>query len=263
MSSSSTPRAASTLWRQFYVFLLAVDLVILFVYLLIVPENVWENMDKRLRAIGSLVAGVLTYLGLDLLLRRRLANSSALFDTWSFRGLLWFLTVILWGAVLPVWSHWLVFSPPQRTPPAIIVGEKSRYVVDTEIKTKDGESLYQLEGLLLRDYEVRVVGVREPVYLSAISILKGTFLRRPIRVQLPCALVLPIVRGALVKYRRFAWEEEEEYGPLPDDGKVFLMPGHYDYVKLETREEEGSNALDMECPQTELQITLERSVQSP
>ena len=123
-----------------------------------------------------------------------------------------------------------------------------------ELNAEAGSRITELDGLLLRSYDLEFAGSKESYYLPAVSILKGTLLHRPIEVQLPCMVQLPIVAGATVSYRRYGEPAEDgkkikdvEYGPLPDDGKIFLMPGHYDYIRIETNTDVGSAALEVKC----------------
>lgn len=242
-------------WHGVFVFLLAADAVVLFIYLLLLPKDNWESLDGRLKAIGALAASIITYFGLKTVLEKRAANAWELIDSTAFRAVLLFITLILWPSILPVWSYRVVFSPPQAFPPTMKVGGKLRHLAYMAQKKQEGEPrMAELDGLLLRSYELEVTGSKEPYFLPAISILKGTFLHRPIEVQLPCVVELPIVPGATVFYRRYGSEAKDgkevkdvEYGALPDDGKIFLMPGHYDYVRIETRAEKGSAALEVKC----------------
>ncbi len=259
--SKSLPKAkaARDKWHGVFVFLLAADAVVLLIYLLLLPNNSWELADGRLRGIGSLVTSVLAYLGLNHWLERRSANAAELIGSSSFRAILLFVTLILWSAVLPVWSYQFVFNPPQTSPPAIEIGGRSRQLMYIAKQTRQGERIAQLDGLLLRNYDYKVAGSREENFLPALSIIKGTFLTRPIEVKLPCTVELPLLPdAATVFYRRYPWDREEIYGSLPGDGKIFLMEGHYDYVRVETKTEIGSSALEVKCPSTNLGIEMQR-----
>lgn len=253
MDTSAPPKKS----RQLFVFLFAADLVVLFIYLLLLPTNLLIVANTRLRLLGALAVSVLAYLGVDKLLRKRFVDIATIFDSYSFRASLLFVSVIMWAAVMPVWSYRFVFTPNQITPPTIEIGGKIRYPVSMEEKTKDGDSIYELDGLLLRNYEYKFAGLPASRFLPAISILKGTFLGRAVRLQLPCTVTLPLITGAKVTYRGFAWQAPQEYGPLPGDGRIFLMPGHYDFVRIETGQEEGSGAVEVTCPETELQISMQ------
>jgi hypothetical protein len=249
-------------WHGVFVFLLAADVVVLFIYLLLLPKDNWESLDGRLKAIGALAASIITYLGLKTVLEKRAANAWELIDSTAFRGVLLFITLILWPSILPVWSYPVVFSPPQASPPEMKIGGKVRRApYMAQKKQQEGEPrTVELDGLLLRNYDLEVEGSKETYFLPAISILKGTLLHRPIEVQLPCTVQLPIVPGATVFYRRYGAEVKDvkeakdgkevkdiNYGPLSDDGKIFLMPGHYDYVRIETTAQAGSAALEVRC----------------
>ncbi len=238
--------------RQVFVFLLAADLIVLLIYLLALPSQQWGALDARVKAIASLVASGLAYFGLDRLLKKRAGNYAAVLDSYWFRTLLVLATPVLWLGTLPVWSPRFVFSPPQANPPDIAFAGKPRQWVNTDKRTSTGEPIYQVDGLLLRNYEYTVAtGRQTSYYLPLISILKGTFFHGPVIIQLPCAVQLPYISGAKVKYRRFQGEADVEYGDLPGDGKIYLMPGHYDYIRIETSDTAGSSSLDLKCPSSE------------
>jgi hypothetical protein len=252
-TAGTDSRSAS---RQIFLFLFAADIIVLIIYLLVLPSGDWESVDSRVRAIGSLVASGLAYFGLDRLMRKRASNYAVVLDSYWFRALLLVATPFLWLGTLPVWSSRFVFNPPQANPPGIIFAGKSRQWVTTDQQTSVGEPVYQIDGLLLRNYEYKLAAGQTSYYLPLIGILKGTFFRQPIIIQLPCAVQLPYVSGAKVRFRRFQGDPVLEYGDLPGDGKIYLPPGHYDYIGLETSLREGSSSLDAKCPISELQVQM-------
>jgi hypothetical protein len=244
--------------RQFFLFLLAADIIALLIHFIFLPNGEWESLNSRIRALASLIASGLAYFGLDRLLTKSASEYAAILDSSWFRALLVLATTVLWLGILPVWSSRFVFSPPQANPPDILFAGKSRQWVNTDRKTSMDEPIYQVDGLLLRNYEYVVATSRQTTYyLPLISILKGAVFHEPIIIQLPCTVQLPIVSGAKVKYRRFQGDTEQDYGDLPGDGKIYLLPGHYDYIKLETPERVGSSSLDSKCPSSELAVEME------
>jgi hypothetical protein len=258
MASSQQPRPgdshSSGASRQVFVFLLAADITVLLIYLLVLPSGQWESVDSRVKAIGSLVASGLAYFGLDQIFKKRADDYAAFMDSAWFRSFLVLVTPVLWLGTLPVWSPRFVFSPPQANPPDIFFAGKSRQWINTDKHTSTGEPIYQVDGLLLRSYEYTVATSQQTsYYLPLISILKGTFFHGPVIIQLPCAVQLPYNAGAnaKVKYRRFQGDKDVNYGPLPGDSKIYLMPGHYDYIGIETSDEEGSSSLDLKCPNSD------------
>jgi hypothetical protein len=238
--------------RQLFVFLIAADVIVLLIYLLVLPSGEWERVDSRVRAIASLVASGLAYFGLDRLLKKRVGDYDAVLGSPWFQALLVLVTPVLWLGTLPVWSPRFVFSPPQANPPDIVFAGKSRQWVNTDKRTSAGDPIFQVDGLLLRSYEYTVAtGRQTSYYLPLISILKGIFFHGPVIIQLPCSVQLPYISNAKVKYRKFQGDKIEDYGSLPGNGKIYLMPGHYDYIGIETNDEEGSSSLDLKCPSSE------------
>jgi len=257
-AKSFRQRASRHKWRGVFVFLLAADAIVLLIYLLLLPKDRWEQLDVRWRAIGQVAASVGTYFGLNKMLQARSAAVWDLIDSSAFRAVLLFITLILWPAILPIWHYELVFEPPPHSPPVMTIGGESMRLHYSG-KTKDGRPIAKREGLLLRSYDFRVEGSQERYSLPAISVLKGTFLNRPEQVDLPCTVQLPIVPDvAKVSYRRYSWESSVDYGDLPGDGKVFLMQGHYDYVRVETTTDVGSAPVEVNCPFTALRVDMRR-----
>jgi hypothetical protein len=243
--------------RQIFLLLLAADVIVLIIYLLVLPSGQWESLDTRVRAIASLIASGLAYFGLDRLMRKGASHYGVVLDYMWFRALLVLVTPFLWLGILPVWSSRFVFSPTQANPPDIIFAGKSRQWVNTDKRTLKNEPIYQVDGLLLRNYEYIVSTSRQTsYYLPLISILKGAFFHQPIIIQLPCAVQLPYVSGAKVTYRKFQGDKEIDYGDLPGDGNIYLLPGHYDYVRVETADRWGSSSLDAKCPLSELDFEM-------
>ncbi len=247
--------------RHFVLFLLGTDLVVLFIYLLLVPSNVWEGLETRLHSIGALVKSVgivagslIGYFGLKSSLRRYLLSLDTVFDQLSFAAMVGLGTLILWGAVLPIWKVELRFSPPQPMPPRVELLSKARPLIERR-DNQTTETTYVLEGLLLRPYELKVEGAREPVNIPLITVLKGTMFRRFLFVQLPCTLeISPIVPEAEVWLKRVGAEKPDDWGAFPDDGRLSVVPGSYEYIRVTNGKREVRQKLVMVCPTTNIEI---------
>lgn len=247
--------------RHFVLFLLGTDLVVLFIYLLLVPSNVWEGLETRLQSMGALVKSVgiaagslIGYFGLKSSLRRYLLSVDTIFDQMYFASLVGIVTLILWGAVLPIWGVQLRFYPPQPMPPRVELLSKARSLIERRDK-QTTETSYVLEGLLLRPYELKVEGAREPVNISLITVLKGSIFSRSLLVQLPCTLeVSPIVPQADVFLKRVGAANEDPLGAFPDDGRLLVMPGTYEYISIKKGKREVRQSFVMKCDTTTIEI---------
>ncbi|HET9305345.1 MAG TPA: hypothetical protein VFO46_04895 [Candidatus Sulfotelmatobacter sp.] len=263
--------------RQFYVFLLAADVVVLFIYFFLVPNDVWESQTTRLRSIGALAGSVLSYLGLNLVFQKYVDKLSFFDEIW-FRGVLWFVTPILWAAVIPLWSVQLAIRPPQTADLEVQImgqstadhskpkqsearskadqtesdaGSEPRYrsceMPASSEATPAREKICVLGGLLLRSYELQVQGAPHPTYLPAASILTNALTRRAFPVQLPCRVeIVPHFTGAKVAIRRRG-DAQEDQRMLPDDGILWLMPGPYDYIRITDADRSASASRDIKC----------------
>lgn len=273
------PHRPKPRFRQFYIFLIAADVVVLFIYFFLVPKDAWENYDARLRSVGSLLVSVIAYLGLNSILQRYVTKAIILDQTW-FRAIVFLITPILWLAILPVWSIHLKITPAQVEQPEVqIVSQSSdrgvaaisRYCElsnpgkpapdepsspvasqaqpDSNSKKPalPGETICAFGQLLLRPYEIKVKGAANSTYLPAPSIFINTFVRHPFTVQLPCRLeVFPVYPNEKI-YARRQGEKEADPVILPDDGVIWLMPGRYEYIRATDGKRNGKKALDMPC----------------
>jgi len=241
--ATQTPRGS-----QLYIFLIAVDVLIVLIYFFLVPSGVWESYDSRLRSIGALIASIGSYIGLRAIVQKYATQTVILGETW-LRILIWLGTMILLGAVLPFWSVRLNFSPTTASPPEITISAKTR------VLTRARDGTYVVGGLLLRTYDVSIDGVRDPIYLPAVSILANKLTGRSFLVQLPCALsIVPAIHGEHVYVKRNGRSEQEDLGTLNDNGILWLMPGRYDYLKITNGSRAAQEAFDMHCPQDRLEI---------
>ena len=249
--------------RHFVLFLLGADFVALFIYLLLVPANAWDVIENRLQAFGALAkslgtvaASVIAYFSLKGVLRKYLRNVDTIFDQVYFASLVGLVTLVIWAAVLPIWKVELQVDPPQPMQPKVEIQGKAQALNELRSKEK-ADKTYILDGLLLRPYEVKIQGAREPLVLPLITVLKGSLFHRPLFVQLPCTLeVSPRMPGAEVSIRRTGDEKETPWGTLPSNGKVQLLPGWYDVVKFKYGNLEGSRQLEMKCPTTQISVSL-------
>lgn len=254
--------------RQLYVFLIAADIVGLFVYFFLVPNDVWESQSTRLRSIGSLVGSVILYFGLKFALKKYFSESAFL-DQVSFRVIAWLCTVALWLAILPIWSVRLAIRPPQpsvtevqvlpQTPPTTSANSK-----DAQSNSAPGyrtcesssqaiaragaeETICALGGLLLRTYEIKVTNAPHATHLPAASIFARTLTRGVFRVQLPCTVeIYPIFPGEQV-FTQQQGEAEKPRGLLPPDGVLWLMPGYYDQIKATDGKRTGMRSGLIDC----------------
>lgn len=250
--------------RELYIFLVAADVAVLFIYFFLVPTDVWESQSTRLRSIGALSGSLLSYLGLKLILQRYVREVVFLDHLW-FRGMVWFVTPVLWASVLPVWTVQLAIKPPQpgQVSVAIVSQSQSRreqsvsQKSESDIRYRSCESLRAggpanetdcvIGGLLLRSYEIQVEGAPRRTYLPAASVLRNTFARRAFAVQLPCRLeVVGPMAGAHVRVRRVGEEQDQDLGSLPDDGVLFLTPGPYK-IKVTQGTHSNEESFEMEC----------------
>ncbi len=249
--------------RHFVLFLLGADFVALFIYLLLVPANAWDVIENRLQAFGALAkslgtvaASVIAYFSLKGVLRKYLLNVDTIFDQVYFASLVGLVSLVIWAAVLPIWKVELQVDPPQPMQPKVEIQGKAQALNELRSKEK-ADKTYILDGLLLRPYEVKIQGAREPLVLPLITVLKGSLFHRPLFVQLPCTLeVSPRMPGAEVSVRRTGDEKEIPWGTLPSNGKVQLLPGWYDVVKFKYGNLEGSRQLEMKCPTTQISVSL-------
>ncbi len=249
--------------RHFALFLLSADFVALFIYLLLVPANAWDVIENRLQAFGALAkslgtvaASVIAYFSLKGVLRKYLLNVDTIFDQVYFASLVGLVSLVIWAAVLPIWKVELQVDPPQPMQPKVEIQGKAQALNELRSKEK-ADKTYILDGLLLRPYEVKIQGAREPLVLPLITVLKGSLFHRPLFVQLPCTLeVSPRMPGAEVSVRRTGDEKEIPWGTLPSNGKVQLLPGWYDVVKFKYGNLEGSRQLEMKCPTTQISVSL-------
>jgi len=247
--------------RHVVLFLIGADVVALFIYLLLVPTDAWEGIETRLQSMGTLVkslgsvaSSVIAYFGLKRSLRTYLLSAATIFDEMYFALLVGMATVVVWAAVLPLWKVELRFYPPQPMPPRVELGEKARTLIETR-SNHSQESSYVLEGLLLRSYDLQIEGAREALNLPLITVLKGSLFSRAVIVQLPCTLeVSPIVPHAEVYLLRVGQKQEEKWGLFPDDGKLKVMPGSYQYIRVTDGKQDVRTSLTMECPVTKLEI---------
>ena len=250
--------------RQFVLFLLGADFVALFIYLLVVPTNVWDIIAIRLQAFGALAksvgtvaASVFTYFGLKGVLRKYLQNVDTIFDQVYFASLVGLVSLIIWAAVLPIWRVEMQVDPPQPMQPKVEIQGKTQALNELRDKEK-AEKIYVLDGLLLRSYEVNIQGARDPLVLPLVTVLKGSLFHLPLFVQLPCTLeVSPRMPGAEVWIRRTGEKgEPQPWGTLPSNGRVQLLPGWYDVVKFKYGNQVGSRQLEMKCPTTQINVSL-------
>jgi len=258
------PESAGRRSREFYTFLLAADVLVLFIYFFLVPNDVWESQSTRLRSIGALAGSVVSYLGLKSILNRYGSGLTFMDHPW-FRGMLWVATPVLWAAVLPVWTVRLAIKPVQngQVSAAIISQNESRGDQSATGRNEpnmryrscesltagspSGETDCVVGGLLLRSYEIQVEGAPRRTYLPAASVLRNTFSRRAFGVQLPCKLeVVGPMAGARVSIQRIGEEKSEDLGSLPDDGILFLTPGPYK-IKVTEGMHTAEESFDMEC----------------
>jgi hypothetical protein len=251
--------------RHFVLFLLGADCVALFIYLLLVPANAWDSIASRLQAFGALAksvgtvaASVIAYFSLKGVLRKYLRNVDTIFDQVYFASLVGLVSLIVWAAVLPIWRVELQVDPPQPIQPKVEIQGKTQALNELRDAEKAEKTTYILDGLLLRPYEVKIEGARDPLVLPLITVLKGSLIHRPLFVQLPCTLeVSPRMPGAEVLIRRTGEKDELPWGTLPSDGRVQLLPGWYDEVKFKYGNRVGSRHLEMKCPTTQTNISLE------
>ncbi len=257
-------------FRQFYIFLIAADLVVLFIYLFLVPTDTWESYNGRLRSLGSLIVSILAYLGLNAVLQRYVTKFTFLDQIW-FRATVLFVTPILWCAILPVWSVHLVIRPRQIVQPEVQILTQSsdkntgqggvyRYCEVPPSKTSptSDETICAFGQLLLRHYEIVLKGAPHSTYLPAPSIFVNTFIQHPFPVQLPCRLQLYPVYPKESIYTKRLGEKEEGPEPLPHDGVIWLMPGRYEYIRATDDKRHGQGSLEMPCrADYSLEITLE------
>jgi hypothetical protein len=249
--------------RHFVLFLLGADFVALFIYLLLVPANAWDGIEARLQAFGALAksvgtvaASVIAYFSLKGVLRKYLRSVDTIFDQVYFASLVGFVSLIVWAAVLPIWRVELQVDPPQPMQPKVEIQGRTQALNELRGKEK-AEKTYILDGLLLRPYEVKIQGAREPLVLPLITVLKGSLFHRPLFVQLPCTLeVSPRMPGAEVWIRRTGEKDELRWGTLPGNGRVQLLPGWYDLVKFKFGNQMGSRQLEMKCPTTQISVPL-------
>ncbi len=265
VSAQPTPPAKSKR-RQLYVFLIAADLVVLFIYFFLVPKDTWESYDARLRSIASLAGSLIAYLGLSALLQRYVAKFSFI-DQTAFRAIVWFVTPILWAAILPVWSVHLIIRPRQMSPMEVQISSQTavsgaapgqtktastaiyRYceVSPSERTATSDETICAFGQLLLRPYEIKLKEAPNSTYLPAASIFVNTFIRHAFPVQLPCRLeVTPVYPNEKVSTKRLG-EDQVDHGLLPGDGILWLMPGRYEYIKATAGRRHGEATLDMPC----------------
>jgi hypothetical protein len=258
--------------REFFIFLLAVDVIAVLIYFLLVPNDVWESLSTRWRSVASLVGSLISYLGLKAAIQRYVSDPAFLDQSW-FRVILGFASPILWAAVLPVWSVELELRPPQPmlTQVQILNADKSSSSKTNESGAPSVESYRTCEvpgsdsaanpsanqatsattckvgGLLLRSYGISVTGAPQPSYLPAFSILSNMVTGRRLRIQLPCELeIQPQVTGAMLHMKPQGGRDVDG-GTLPDDGRIWLMPGHYDYVKITKDNHSAQSLWDMKC----------------
>ena len=251
--------------RQLHLFLLSANVVGAFIYVVLLPEEGFNALDSRLRSIGALITSAIAYLGLNKALQKWAGDIVEAFDQLWARVLVIFATVVVWSAVLPVWSHYMVFRPPDAPHPTVMIEGKPREPIATARRTYDDLPIHVIEGLNLRAYDVEIDG--RSVHLPAISLLKGLVLQRSLDIYLPCdvrftdasftanleedlanALKDDLGTASHVYLKQLGRDPERV--PLTEDKVAFLLPGRYEaigFVQDESDDPVTTRSLVVEC----------------